>query len=536
MGNLWISMEQEVANNIKIPLRTEYVCGLYSVMDKINTTPKKRGLPMTPLNPWNGLAGKLPPQANDLEQAVLGALMLEKEALSEVIDLLHPDVFYLDKHRWIFEAVQQLFEKSEPIDLLTVTQELKSMGKLEEIGGAYYVAELTNRVSSSANIEFHARILLEKYILRELIHLAGDMSTEAFDDTTDVFELLDRCETRLFGISDRNIRRNGDGILNLVQKAIKQIEAVAKQGEGMSGVPSGFTSLDRLTSGWQRGSLNIIAARPGMGKTAFVLGLARNAAVDYHQGVAFFSLEMSGIELINRLLASETEIEGEKLKKGSLAQHEWIQLTSRTDKLTRAPLYIDDTPQLTLFELRAKARRLKSQYDIQMIVIDYLQLMGGGSNDASGMNREQVIASISRGLKALAKELDIPIIALSQLSRQVEVRGGNKKPMLSDLRESGAIEQDADMVMFIYRPDYYKMEGESFPDQAQIIVAKHRNGQTGEIDLRFQERFARFVNPGSFGGGSDAAFNRRDPHEPPSFPSDRTFPSRLNDMEDESPI
>ncbi|MEY5052321.1 MAG: replicative helicase, partial [Bacteroidota bacterium] len=480
--------------------------------------------------------GKLPPQAIEVEQAVLGALMLEKEALSQVIDLLHPDVFYVEKNRWVFEAVRLLFEKSEPVDLLTVTQELKSMGRLEEVGGAFYIADLTNRVSSSANIDYHARILLEKYILRELIHLSGDMSTEAFDDTTDVFELLDRCETRLFGIADRNIRRNGDGINDLVQKAFKQIQAVSQQADGLSGIPSGFTELDRLTSGWQRGSLNIIAARPGMGKTAFVLSLARNASVDFQKGVAFFSLEMSGIELINRLLSSETEIEGEKLKKGKLAQHEWIQLTSRTDSLTRAPLYIDDTPQLTLFELRAKCRRLKSKHDIQLIVIDYLQLMGGGSNDASGMNREQVIASISRGLKALAKELEVPVIALSQLSRQVEVRGGNKKPMLSDLRESGAIEQDADMVMFIYRPDYYNMEGEGYPDQAQIIVAKHRNGQTGEINLRFQAKYARFVNPGGPGGPADFAGDRRDPNEPnnPFRGLDRTFPSRLNEM-DEGP-
>jgi len=506
-------------------------------MESSNNTLKKRGLTRGNLSPLPMGMGKIPPQAIEIEQAVLGALMLEKEALSQVIDLLHPEVFYHDKNRWTFEAVRSLFEKSEPVDLLTVTQELRSIGRLEEIGGPYYLTELTNRVSSAANIEFHARILLEKFILRELIHLSGEMGTEAFDDTVDVFELLDRCETRLFGIADRNIRRNGDGIQNLVQKAIKQIEAISKQGDGLSGIPSGFTALDRLTSGWQRGSLNIIAARPGMGKTAFVLGIARNAAVDYQQGVAFFSLEMSGIELINRLLAAETEIEGEKLKKGKLANHEWIQLTSRTDSLTRAPLFIDDTPQLTLFELRAKARRLKSQHNIQLIVIDYLQLMGGGSNDASGMNREQVIASISRGLKALAKELDIPVIALSQLSRQVEVRGGNKKPMLSDLRESGAIEQDADMVMFIYRPDYYKMEGESYPDQAQIIVAKHRNGQTGEIDLRFQERFARFVNPGPFGGGHDTALGRHDPHEPndPYGGGEQTFPSRLNDMESEAP-
>jgi replicative DNA helicase len=505
-------------------------------MEPTNALIKKRGMTRnSALNPAL-LTGKIPPQSLDVEQAVLGALMLEKEALSQVIDLLHPDVFYLEKNRWVFEAIRLLFEKSEPVDLLTVTEELKSLGRLEEVGGSYYIAELTNRVSSSANIDYHARILLEKYILRELIHLSGEMSTEAFDDTTDVFELLDRCETKLFGIADRNIRRNGDGINDLVQKAFKQIQAVSQQQDGISGIPSGFTELDRLTSGWQKGSLNIIAARPGMGKTAFVLSLARNASVDYQKGVAFFSLEMSGIELINRLLSSETEIEGEKLKKGKLAQHEWIQLTSRTDNLTRAPLYIDDTPQLTLFELRAKCRRLKSKHDIQLIVIDYLQLMGGGSNDASGMNREQVIASISRGLKALAKELEVPVIALSQLSRQVEVRGGNKKPMLSDLRESGAIEQDADMVMFIYRPDYYNMEGDSFPDQAQIIIAKHRNGQTGEINLRFQAKYARFVNPAGPGGASDFAGDLRNPNEPnnPYAGLDRTYPSRLNNM-DEGP-
>ena len=281
-------------------------------MESSNYMLKKRGLTRGNLNPLPMGMGKIPPQAIEIEQAVLGALMLEKEALSQVIDLLHPEVFYHDKNRWTFEAVRSLFEKSEPVDLLTVTQELRSIGRLEEIGGPYYLTELTNRVSSAANIEFHARLLLEKFILRELIHLSGEMGTEAFDDTVDVFELLDRCETRLFGIADRNIRRNGDGIQNLVQKAIKQIEAISKQGDGLSGIPSGFTALDRLTSGWQRGSLNIIAARPGMGKTAFVLGLARNAAVDYQQGVAFFSLEMSGIELINRLLAAETESEGEE--------------------------------------------------------------------------------------------------------------------------------------------------------------------------------------------------------------------------------
>jgi replicative DNA helicase len=280
-----------------------------------------------------------------------------------------------------------------------------------------------------------------------------------------------------------------------VTKAIKEIEALGQQEEGLSGVPSGFTELDRMTNGWQRGTLNIIAARPAMGKTAFVLSLARNAAVDFKKGIAFFSLEMGSIELVNRLISGEAEIEGEKIKKGKLEGHEWTQLNTRVGRLSQAPFFIDDTPQLTLFELRAKCRRLKAQHDIQMIIIDYLQLMSGGADNGNG-NREQVIANISRGLKALAKELSVPVIALSQLSRAVETRGGDKRPQLSDLRESGSIEQDADMVMFIYRPEYYKLTEETGlpPGTAQIIIAKHRNGQTGDVNLKFVNKFAKFVN------------------------------------------
>lgn len=479
-----------------------------------------------------GGAGKLPPQAVDLEEAVLGALMLEKEALSQVIDILKPEAFYVEKNQLVFRAIQRLFEQSKPVDLLTVTQELRQQGTLEKIGGAFYIAELTNRVASAANIEFHARILLEKYILRELVRISSDITKQAFEETTDVFDLLDKAETDLFAVAEQNIRRNSEGMSTLVAKAIKEIEAVGQQEEGLSGVPAGFTELDRMTNGWQRGTLNIIAARPAMGKTAFVLSLARNAAVDFNKGIAFFSLEMGSIELVNRLISGEAEIEGEKIKKGKLEPHEWTQLNTRVGRLSQAPFFIDDTPQLTLFELRAKCRRLKAQHDIQMIIIDYLQLMSGGPDNGNG-NREQVIANISRGLKALAKELSVPVIALSQLSRAVETRGGDKKPQLSDLRESGSIEQDADMVMFIYRPEYYGIGEDLPPGTAQIIIAKHRNGQTGEVNLKFVNKFAKFTNP-------DTAF---DNYRPPTIPYGgyggdaggaeaqvRVMPSRMNDF------
>ncbi len=485
------------------------------------------------------ILGKIQPQAIELEEAVLGALMLEKEALSQVIDILKPDSFYVEANRHVFQAIQSLFNASKPVDLLTVTQELRSVGFLDKVGGAYYISELTNRVASAANVEFHARIILEKYILRELIRISSDITKNAFEETTDVFDLLDRAETELFSVAEQNIRRNSENMNSLVYKAIKQIEEISKQEDGLSGVPSGFTDLDRITNGWQKSTLNIIAARPAMGKTAFVLSLARNAAVDYKKGVAFFSLEMSSIELVNRLLSGEAEIEAEKLKKGTLADHEWQQLNTRIKKLSEAPLFIDDTPQLTMFELRAKCRRLKSQHDIQMIIIDYLQLMSGGPEAGANGNREQVIASISRGLKALAKELSVPVLALSQLSRAVEQRGGDKKPQLSDLRESGSIEQDADMVMFIYRPEYYKMEAAAqevqFDGFSQILIAKHRNGQTGDVNLKFVNKYAKFVNPDTdfaqfqtgvpYGAGGGDYYGE-------STPGVKIMPSKMNNLND----
>jgi replicative DNA helicase len=366
----------------------------------------------------------------------------------------------------------------QPVDLLTVTEEVKKEGALETIGGAYYLVELTNRVASAANIEFHARIIAQKHIQRELIRISTTVIKDAYEDTTDVFDLLDKAEQGLFEITEQNLSRGSESMSSLVTKAVKQLEEMAGNESGLTGVPSGFTALDRITSGWQPSDLIIVAARPGMGKTSYTLAVARNAAMDFGKGVAFFSLEMSNVQLVQRLISMEAEIPGSKLRSGQLEDYEWQQLNSAIEKLSEAPIFIDDTPGINVFELRAKCRRLKMQHDIQMVVIDYLQLMTGGS-DQKG-NREQEISMISRSLKGLAKELNIPVIALSQLSRAVETRGGAKRPQLSDLRESGAIEQDADIVSFIYRPEYYQImedeEGNSLKDVSEIIIAKHRNG------------------------------------------------------------
>ena len=449
--------------------------------------------------------GKIPPQARELEEAVLGAMMLDKDAVSIVIDIVRPESFYVDAHQTIYKGILRLFEKSQPIDILTVTEELKSMGELESVGGAYFITELTNRVASSANVEFHARIISQKYIQRELIKVSNDVIKDAYEDTTDVFELLDKAEQGLFSITELNLKRSYATMSNLVTKAIKQIESLKDKKDGLTGVPSGFVELDRVTSGWQKSDLVIVAARPGMGKTAFTLSMARNAAVQFNQPVAIFSLEMSNLQLVNRLISAETELPAEKLKKGTLAPYEWTQLTTKVSNLSEAPIFIDDTPGINVFELRAKCRRLKMQHNIQMIIIDYLQLMTAGSSDGKGSgNREQEISTISRALKSIAKELDVPVIALSQLSRAVETRGGNKKPMLSDLRESGAIEQDADMVIFIYRPEYYDIlvdeDGNSTEGVGELIVAKHRNGALKTVRVQFIGQYAKFGNlDASFG-------------------------------------
>lgn len=446
--------------------------------------------------------GKIPPQALDLEEVVLGAMMIDKKGVDEVIDILSPDAFYKDAHKHIFEAIFKLFENSEPVDLLTVSSQLKKDAKLELVGGDFYLISLTQRVSSSAHIEFHARIILQKFIQRSLIKISNEIIEDAYDETKDVFDLLDQAEAKLYEVTQGNIKKSTETAQSLVIQAKKKIEDISNK-EGLSGIPSGFDKLDKLTSGWQESDLIIVAARPGMGKTALTLSMARNIAVEHNIPVAFFSLEMASVQLITRLISSETGLSSEKLRTGKLEKHEWEQLNVKVKALEKAPLFIDDTPSLSIFDLRAKARRLASQYGIKMIIIDYLQLMTAGGSQKGG-NREQEISTISRNLKALAKELSLPVIALSQLSRAVETRGGSKRPLLSDLRESGAIEQDADIVSFIYRPEYYKIdewddeERSPTEGQAEFIVAKHRNGGLENIRLKFIGNLGKFDNLDDF--------------------------------------
>jgi replicative DNA helicase len=476
--------------------------------------------------------GKIPPQAIDLEEAVLGALMLEKDALTSVIELLKPEVFYKDAHQMIFKAIQNLFAKIQPIDILTVTNELKLMGELEAVGGPFYVTQLTNRIASAANIEFHTRILLQKFIQRELIRVSTETIRDSFEDTSDVFDLLDKAESDLFSISEGSLSRNFSTMQSLVSEAVKQIEAARNHEGTFRGLPSGFTELDRFTAGWQRSDFVVIAARPGMGKTAFVLSMARNIAVTFKKPVAFFSLEMSAVQLVTRLISAESQLPAEKLKKGNLESYEWEQLNAKIGPLIEAPLLIDDSPSLNIFDLRAKCRRLKQHYDIQMVIIDYIQLMRGSGE--KGGNREQEISNISRSLKALAKELDIPVIALSQLNRSVETRSTSKKPVLSDLRESGAIEQDADMVIFIYRPEYYNItddEKGSTIGMADLIIAKHRNGPTGEVRLRFIGKYASFTDVEMVDIDASAMLSPNQGFDPRTI----TMPSRINDMHEDNP-
>jgi replicative DNA helicase len=442
--------------------------------------------------------GKIPPQAIDLEAVVLGAMLIDKKGVDEVIDILHKDVFYVEAHQHIFEAVFQLFQEAQPIDLLTVSNKLKTNEKLDVVGGDYYLIELTRKVGSSAHIEFHARIILQKFVQRSLIKISTEIIEDSYADNKDVFDLLDEAEAKLYEVTQGNLKKSVETAQDLVIQAKQKIEEISNK-DGLSGIPSGYDKLDKLTSGWQPSDLVIIAARPGMGKTALTLSMARNIAVNTNTPVAFFSLEMSSVQLITRLISSETGLTSEKLRTGKLEKHEWEQLNVKAKALESAPLYIDDTPSLSIFDLRAKARRLASQHKIKLIIIDYLQLMTAGSSQKGG-NREQEISTISRNLKALAKELDIPVIALSQLSRAVETRGGSKRPLLSDLRESGAIEQDADIVSFIYRPEYYKIdewddEDQSPTDgQAELIIAKHRNGGLENIRLKFIGELGRFEN------------------------------------------
>lgn len=468
----------------------------------------------------NAQYGKLPPQAVEVEEAVLGALMLERDAYVTVADFIDTKSFYKEEHQKIFDAIKKLSGNEKPVDLLMVTQELKDRNQLEEIGGLAYITQLTRRVASAAHIEFHARIIAQKFIQRELIRVSTEIQSKSYDDTMDVDDLIDFSESSLFQIAQGNIKKETVPIKPLLNEAILQIEKAKNQKEGLSGVPSGFTALDRITSGWQRTDLVIVAARPSMGKTAFVLSMAREMAVTHNKSVALFSLEMSSIQLVTRLIASETELGSQKLKSGRLEDWEWEHLNRKISSLDKAPIFIDDTPALSIFEFRAKCRRLKMQFDIEVVIVDYLQLMTAGSDNRG--SREQEVSTISRSLKAIAKELNIPILALSQLNRSVESREG-KRPQLSDLRESGAIEQDADLVLFIHRPEYYGIteddSGNSLLGVAEIIIAKHRNGATGDIHLSFKKELAKFSD-------MENQFNHNFGNMP------QTFSSKMN-QEDE---
>ncbi len=473
----------------------------------LNKGPKARRKPALDLGTM--VFGKIPPQAKELEEAILGAIMLEKSVFDTVVEILKPECFYLEANQRIFRSMQSLASKSMPIDLLTVVEELKIKGDLEVVGGPYYVSRLTNSVVSSANIESHARIVLQKFIQRELIRISGEIIGDAYEDSTDVFDLLDDAESKLFEITNNHLRKNFDDIETVLMKTIQRIEDMRNREEDITGVPTGFPSLDKITYGWQATDLIILAARPSVGKTAFALNLARSAAMNPSKptSVAFFSLEMSSAQLVQRILSAESEIWLEKIARGKLEEHEMKQLYKRgIDKLSKAPIFIDDSAALNIFELRAKCRRLKNKHNVGLIIIDYLQLMSGQTDRNS--NREQEISKISRDLKGLAKELQVPIIALSQLSREVEKRKeGNKMPQLSDLRESGAIEQDADMVMFLYRPEYYDITsnemGESNKGETHVRIAKHRNGSLETIKLRALLHIQKFVEDDSddMGGG-----------------------------------
>lgn len=441
--------------------------------------------------------GRLVPRATEVEAAVLGALMLEKDAFATVAELIKPESFYEPRHRLVYEAILSLGIAQEPIDMMTVTNQMRRNGTLEKVGGAAFVVGLTANVASAAHVEYHARIVAQKYLARELISFASAIETNAFDETNDVDDLLQEAEKYLFEISQRNVKREVSQIDPVLARALEQIQIAGNRESGLSGLSSGFSGIDKITSGWQNSDLIIIAARPAMGKTAFVLSMALNIALN-RDPVAVFSLEMSDLQLTNRLISNVCEMPGEKIKSGKMSQLEWNQLIHRLERLKGAPIYVDDTSGLSVMELRTKARRLVREHGVKMIIIDYLQLM-----NASGMgisSREQEVSTISRSLKQLAKDLDIPIVALSQLNRKLEDRGNkDKRPQLSDLRESGAIEQDADIVCFIHRPEYYShssedVQGRDIRGLAEFIFAKHRSGSVGTVDLRFRKEFVRFEN------------------------------------------
>jgi len=444
----------------------------------------------------SNLYDRLPPQAIDAEMAVLGSVMLDDESVGKVVDILNADCFYRSAHRKIFHAMLHLYERSEPVDLITLSEELKRQKILDEVGGTYYLTELAESIPSAANIEHHARIVLEKYLLRKLIEESSSIAHDCYENAENVYDILDHAEQRIFSLSDKQLRSTFEHIDPIMHETMETIAKYHERRGLVTGVATGYNKLDELTSGFQPGELIIIAGRPSMGKTAFCLNLARNASVEAEIPVGIFSLEMSKRQLALRLLCAEARVDAHAVRTGTLSEDQWPKLSTCVGILTEAPIFIDDSPGISVLELRSKARRLKKEKNIGMIILDYLQLMQGPRNIES---RQQEISVISRSLKGLAKELDVPVVALSQLSRAVEMRGGDHRPMLSDLRESGAIEQDADMVMFVFRSEMYKnKEDPDFSEhegKAEILIRKQRNGPVGTVHLTFLKRYAKFENP-----------------------------------------
>ncbi len=441
----------------------------------------------------------LQPQAVELEKVVLGALMIDSDAFSVVSEMLKPETFYDPRHQKIYEAIQTMNIEERPVDIMTLINELTKMGAIDKIGGAAYLMEISSQVASAAHVEYHAHILAQKYMARQLIHYAGDIETQAFDESVDIDDLMQHAEGELFQLSQNNIKQDYTQVDPVIKEAVDILKRAAENAGGLTGIPTGYVGLDDMTSGWQASDLVIIAGRPAMGKTSFALSIAKNVAVDKQIPIGFFSLEMNNVQLVNRLISNVCEISGHKILNGQLDPAEWERLDKKLRNLTGAPIYVDDTPGLSVFELRTKARRLVREKGVKLIMIDYLQLM-----NANGMkfgSRQEEVSTISRSLKGLAKELNIPVLALSQLSRNVENREGldGKRPQLSDLRESGAIEQDADMVLFVHRPEYYHIyqdeKGNDLHGMAQIIIAKHRKGATGDVLLNFRGEFTRFQDP-----------------------------------------
>jgi replicative DNA helicase len=445
---------------------------------------------------------KLPPQNIEAEQMVLGAVLIENDSINKIVEILVPEDFYKDAHRRIFSVMLDMFESGEAIDLVTLSDKLRGTKGLETVGDASYLSLLVSMVPTAANIKNHALIIREKSVLRRLIHTATEIITQSYDDTrtsVSVDELLDQAERSIFEITQKKIRDSFIALKDIVKDSFKTIERLYERKEMVTGLPTGFADIDKLTSGFQPSDLIIVAGRPSMGKTAFCLNVAAHAAIDKEKAVAVFSLEMSKEQLVLRMLCSEARVDAHRLRTGYLSESDWPKLTLAAGRLSEAPIFIDDTAAISVLEMRAKARRLKAEHGLELIIVDYLQLMRGRGRDD---NREQEISNISRSLKAIAKELQVPVIALSQLNRAVETRGKDKRPMLADLRESGAIEQDADVIFFIYRDEVYNKcecphDGECLCGRrgvAEVIIGKQRNGPIGKVDLTFMSRYTRFEN------------------------------------------